>query len=405
MVTANGQTYHEDCFKCHKCCQRFEPGKKVTFDGTNYLCNGCLDDLKKSSTVPLTESSDDTTVGDELPQDGDLGRKSVDDARSSPHHAVNYGKFYQMSYLDKVSDFKRGPSLNPSGSERSPKHYHRPENFSYSSVRRDFIMPAKKGLVTDLESETLIASVKSEIFFPMRNKEPIRLARLPDAHPLEKNSDRMQWSHPPELATSYRDHVAGMFASSSVEMSESVKAERGSDAVDSLLSSSPNHERPQSSNDRCSYGERFGSQEDVFAGKKVHQGLLQSDTNAGKCVSSSCDGIDSRRHHDTAEEELRLSAEEFDPTTGLRRLKFHPFRFGTGRSVPCLFKVVEAPKVYGYDQLRNCQDHLPPGVDWMKVEWHLSKEEFEGLFHMSRGLFYQLAEWKRNDLKARVGLF
>lgn len=43
----------------------------------------------------------------------------------------------------------------------------------------------------------------------MRNKEPIRLARLPDAHPLEKNSDRMQWSHPPELATSYRDHLSG----------------------------------------------------------------------------------------------------------------------------------------------------------------------------------------------------
>jgi hypothetical protein len=36
---------------------------------------------------------------------------------------------------------------------------------------------------------------------------------------------------------------------------------------------------------------------------------------------------------------------------------------------------------------------------------HLSLEEFERLFHMSRDEFYRLAEWKRNDLKLKVGLF
>ncbi len=36
---------------------------------------------------------------------------------------------------------------------------------------------------------------------------------------------------------------------------------------------------------------------------------------------------------------------------------------------------------------------------------HLSRNEFESIFHMSREPFYRLAEWKRNDLKKRVNLF
>jgi hypothetical protein len=44
-------------------------------------------------------------------------------------------------------------------------------------------------------------------------------------------------------------------------------------------------------------------------------------------------------------------------------------------------------------------------VERVTVERHLSKEEFESIFHMSRLEFYRLAEWKRNDLKKRVGLF
>lgn len=36
---------------------------------------------------------------------------------------------------------------------------------------------------------------------------------------------------------------------------------------------------------------------------------------------------------------------------------------------------------------------------------HLSKDEFESIFHMTHQEFYRLAEWKQNDLKKRVGLY
>jgi len=39
------------------------------------------------------------------------------------------------------------------------------------------------------------------------------------------------------------------------------------------------------------------------------------------------------------------------------------------------------------------------------VQRHLAEEEFETLFKMTRGEFYRLPEWKRNDEKMRVGLW
>lgn len=39
---------------------------------------------------------------------------------------ADYGKFLKMSYLEKLADYKRGPSINPIQKEKSPQHYHRP---------------------------------------------------------------------------------------------------------------------------------------------------------------------------------------------------------------------------------------------------------------------------------------
>ncbi|CAN7937843.1 unnamed protein product [Ixodes hexagonus] len=65
----------------------------------------------------------------------------------------------------------------------------------------------------------------------------------------------------------------------------------------------------------------------------------------------------------------------------------------------------EPPKLYPYHLLMTSNYRLPVDVDRCHLERHLSNEEFQALFHMSRLEFYRLPEWKRNDLKRRAKLF
>lgn len=61
-------------------------------------------------------------------------------------------------------------------------------------------------MICFLELET---STKSNMCFPIRNKEPIRLARLPDAHLPDKNVERDSWSLQTGVFTmNYWDHFA-----------------------------------------------------------------------------------------------------------------------------------------------------------------------------------------------------
>lgn len=41
----------------------------------------------------------------------------------------------------------------------------------------------------------------------------------------------------------------------------------------------------------------------------------------------------------------------------------------------------------------------------LSLQRHLSNEEFQAIFHVSRLEFYRLPEWRRNDMKRRVKLF
>lgn len=52
-----------------------------------------------------------------------------------------------------------------------------------------------------------------------------------------------------------------------------------------------------------------------------------------------------------------------------------------------------------YIDISECIVHC-----WL-LQRHLSPEEFETLFKMTRAEFYRLPEWKRNDEKMRVGLW
>ncbi|KAL3864341.1 hypothetical protein ACJMK2_006032 [Sinanodonta woodiana] len=64
-----------------------------------------------------------------------------------------------------------------------------------------------------------------------------------------------------------------------------------------------------------------------------------------------------------------------------------------------------APKEYTYEVLKISNFILPKDVDRNRLEIHLSTNEFENIFKMSREAFERLAEWKKNDIKKRLDLF
>ncbi|XP_020331782.1 dematin isoform X4 [Oncorhynchus kisutch] len=79
-------------------------------------------------------------------------------------------------------------------------------------------------------------------------------------------------------------------------------------------------------------------------------------------------------------------------------------RMDRGNSLPSVL----AEKIYPYEMLlvtHRRRNKLPPGVDRMRLERHLSMEEFQNLFGMPIEEFDCLSLWKRNDLKKRVSLF
>ncbi|XP_027721012.1 dematin isoform X3 [Vombatus ursinus] len=65
-------------------------------------------------------------------------------------------------------------------------------------------------------------------------------------------------------------------------------------------------------------------------------------------------------------------------------------------------------QIYPYEMLvvtNKGRSKLPPGVDRMRLERHLSAEDFSRVFAMSPEEFGKLALWKRNELKKKASLF
>nr|CAI5823326.1 unnamed protein product [Callosobruchus analis] len=65
----------------------------------------------------------------------------------------------------------------------------------------------------------------------------------------------------------------------------------------------------------------------------------------------------------------------------------------------------EPAKIYPYHLLQITNYRLPADVDRINLERHLSDQEFEALFQVSRTDFYRLPMWRRNELKRRLRLF
>ncbi|KAJ8380007.1 hypothetical protein SKAU_G00007850 [Synaphobranchus kaupii] len=90
--------------------------------------------------------------------------------------------------------------------------------------------------------------------------------------------------------------------------------------------------------------------------------------------------------------------------TGLQNGEAKRGRMDRGNSLPSMLE----QKIYPYELLvvtHRGRSKLPPGVDRMRLERHLTPEEFRHLFGMPIEEFNQLSLWKRNDLKKKVFLF
>ncbi|XP_045780584.1 actin-binding LIM protein 2 isoform X4 [Maniola jurtina] len=81
---------------------------------------------------------------------------------------------------------------------------------------------------------------------------------------------------------------------------------------------------------------------------------------------------------------------------------------GVRRSLPNMATshlLHEPAKLYPYHLLLITNYRLPPDVDRLNLERHLSDAEFEAILQVGRQEFYRLPQWRRNELKRRARLF
>ncbi|KPJ02978.1 Actin-binding LIM protein 3 [Papilio xuthus] len=81
---------------------------------------------------------------------------------------------------------------------------------------------------------------------------------------------------------------------------------------------------------------------------------------------------------------------------------------GVRRSLPNMATshlLHEPAKLYPYHLLLITNYRLPPDVDRLNLERHLSDVEFEAILQVTRAEFYRLPQWRRNELKRRARLF
>lgn len=371
-------------------------------------------------------------------------------------------KFFNISYLQRSNtDFKRGPLANATAKEPSVTHYHRPisDDFSYTNLRRDFKSELgfqdKKELV--LLSKRPDARVKSlapierddwpsppepaaaypELLREKVPQQPTEEVKSEEEKVSKEIDELSKMTDSGAAAVILRDlkkkrsvsptldpRFASMTPSAALEthckprydqpyfaspsrdldMRQRVlEQERNRKSLNGALIA-PSHFGGvvKSGHGLCivrpgtSFDERNGYQSDVFDVE------TRPRSSAGILQTHSLDVYDDRVYGDV------------DPTTGLR----HSSNL-KALTLPQAFsgrfliennlsshgtKELEAPKIFPYEVL--CQKNFENliGVDKDALERHLSKDEFERVFHMNQVEFSRLPVWERNETKLKLGL-
>ncbi|GAB1610943.1 actin-binding LIM protein 1 isoform X2, partial [Argonauta hians] len=115
---------------------------------------------------------------------------------------VNYGKFYNTSYLkDGYNSYMKRASINPKEMGKST-NYCRPDNFSYS--KEPTFLRNKQGGMMQLATSKTVKVRRSASPVDLRNDEAVRLSMFPAGKPPLPNEitkiEREDWPGPPSPA-------------------------------------------------------------------------------------------------------------------------------------------------------------------------------------------------------------
>jgi actin-binding LIM protein len=497
VINVRGETYHQDCFCCSKCGKRFEAGEKVTFNNKNRWCRSCQvdtdearspskspvnvvtppkpprakdvnsSDLNNSGLSPTADRSGYSSSNGFSPEistsvnlssaspsfdrsQSAMSAKTTKSTGSLPRFGTPDNRFYNMSYLERGggSDYRRSGATTPTPKEPSVKHFHRPDNFSYTSVRRDFAKPDK------------LRADRQEI---------VQNARRSDGGlaPIERDD----WPGPPEPAAAYPEMFREKLVSGGGEV-DGVVMRTGtpkSPVDDGRLSREMEHlsrmtdsgtavvilrDLQKKRSTSPTLNPINASRTPSAAIEPMHK--PRYDTPYFKSPSRDLDMLarhrsrstDYSRPHSTPPSRNGLTGlkpgyglksmtpdlknsyldngemqpqrpqssaaylqttprvktptepmDEFDATTGLR----HSSHLRMSANYKYL-RNDEPVKIYSYEELKQGKAKQLPGISPNSLERHLSPEEFEAVFKMAPIEFSRLPFWKQNEEKIRVGL-
>ncbi|XP_022253548.1 actin-binding LIM protein 1-like [Limulus polyphemus] len=456
VVSALGNTYHQNCFICGRCRQPFPTGEKVTFTGKEYLCTKCLQ-------IPevMTQAHDDG-IQEEQQEEGI--ESSVESGQTCAGCDQELKEGQALIALEKpwhVWCFKcttcgtvlHGEYMGKDGLPYCEKHYQK--LFGVKCMQCDFYVTGKvlqlrfcgserkrrwssssKEIVideTDFEDEveedprlkkeeeelSKIASGIGKVFLKtVQEREKIRAWKKSHIDP--RNASRVpSATHEVPVKLRYDSPVnaSPSRATDRPRPWEEDEFDRGSSNRSSLGKSgrtTPTYNVVSSLRAVPKPGYGFATKSatlpvggrDYVAGDFSFGKLMNmenTDFSSARSDVSGISGQDQQEVNHSAVGGFRNTPIS-DVYGGFRYTSYSPhFR----RSMPNVtFHLSnEPPKLYPYHLLMITNYRLPPDVDRCHLERHLSNQEFQQIFHMSRMQFYRMSEWRRNDLKRRAKLF
>lgn len=502
VMTVLGKSFHHHCFKCSKCSKQFEVGEKVTFSKNKSMCQACCIEDKHETPLtstplktppplsksPITSHANSTILNSSL-SNGDVQKSfsngevqlvngdvsmvngralSVADpnfmksksSRSLPRvFGIPDSRFYNICYLDRANNnIRRGVAItqqHPLPPPLPTTHFHRPDNFSYNKLRKDFL--------------------------PERFKRQERRARRSETHNVLLPIEREDWPGPPDPAAAYPELLrekdfkklsSGKLNEVEVEKSKVVQQltqiSKSSGTAAELLKE---FEKRRGKEDSPNLDPRNASRTPSAAVEPRHNPRYQTPYYASPSRyldmlpqrSKSTDNhlrkardedivrpytslalrggtlntwrvgssMDARQHSFIASEgtddeeggchsrplsavdsyvQDRLSSLRYGdsyPESGYR-LKASTLPHGLvglsnfSKLATNAFNEVQPTKKYTYEEL--LEQKALPGVDRNAVEKHLIEDDFVRVFQMEQRDFQHLPVWQRNEMKIKAGL-